>query len=419
MKKEFYLSLYIKRQALLHNGQAPIMVRISFRGHRAHLSTRMSVAPQYWDVTHHRVSDRSADAMLLNGALAAICRRIERCYFEQRSDERLTAESIKQSFLRTERQPVGLLACVARHLEQIELHLGLDCSSSTYYRYRSVEKHLRRFVESQYGRSDLPLRHLDERFVVAFHGFLVREVHCHKNTAWVYLSALKHILSRARSRGSEVDDLFSNYKLRNEYVERNYLTLDELRRLIKLDNLVAPLQLVRDGFLFSCFTGLSFIDVKLLRMKHIRYVGDDVWIETTRTKTGCRVQVRLFELPQTILARHIPVDAEYPIFALPSNSWSNTRLGQLMQLAGIEKHITFHSARHTFATTLTLAQGMPIETISKLLGHSNIRTTQIYASVTRHQLDDQMKKLSKRIDALCAQWRIDNDMTPIQPPMAQ
>lgn len=419
MKKEFYLSFYIKRQALLRNGQAPIMVRISFRGRRAHLSTHLSVAPQYWDVTRHRVSDRSADAMVLNGELAAICRRIERCYLEQRSNAELTAECIKQCFLRANRQPVSLLTCVARHLEQIVLHVGLDCSASTYYRYRSVEKHLRRFVELHYGRSDLSLRQLDERFVAAFHGFLVREVRCHKNTIWVYLSALKHILSRARSRGSEVDDLFANYKLRNEYVERNYLTLDELRRLIELDALVEPLQLVRDGFLFSCFTGLSFIDVKQLRMRHIRYVEDDVWVETTRTKTGSRVQVRLFELPQTILARRIPDDPEDPIFPLPSNSWCNTRLGQLMRLAGIEKHITFHSARHTFATTLTLAQGLPIETISKLLGHSNIRTTQIYASVTRHQLDDQMKHLSKRIDALCSQWCNSNEMTPVQPPMAQ
>jgi len=154
---------------------------------------------------------------------------------------------------------------------------------------------------------------------------------------------------------------------------------------------------------FSCFTGLSYVDVCNLTRRQIQQNGGQTWVDLTRRKTGTEVSVRLFAVPQAILCRYLPADCDEPIFGLPGNGWCNKRLEQLAAAAGISKRVTFHTARHTFATTMTLSQGVAIETISKLLGHKNIRTTQIYAVITHSTLDGEMNRLSRRIDALYPQ----------------
>lgn len=212
--------------------------------------------------------------------------------------------------------------------------------------------------------------------------------------------ALKHILMLARSKGYMNKDLFANYKLQSEFVTRNYLSMSEINKLMQYEGDTPTLQLIRDAFLFSCFTGLSYIDIKDLTLENIQQVNKQLWISTTRRKTGSEVNVRLFEVPYNILLKHRPMTRNKRIFALPSNGWCNACLDKIMSEIGIMKQITFHSARHTFATTITLSQGVAIETISKLLGHKNIRTTQIYATITHSQLDGEMERLSKRINSL-------------------
>ena len=211
--------------------------------------------------------------------------------------------------------------------------------------------------------------------------------------------AFKHILMLARSRDLLSADLFAGYRLRSEFVARDYLTETEIRRLMLLAPTDRTQRLVLDAFLFSCFTGLSYIDIRQLKPANIRYTQGQLWIGTTRRKTGSEVYVRLFAVPNAILSRYLTDAADEPIFALPSNGWCNACLRRLLPEAGIVRPITFHVARHTFATTITLSQGVAIETISKLLGHRNIRTTQIYAAVTHAKLEGDMERLSRQLDA--------------------
>lgn len=405
MRNTFKVLFYIKRSALLRNGNAPIMGRITINGARSQLSTRLSVPPLAWDVAQNRAVGRSAEMVRINRELDDMRERLERCYETLRYEGvPVSPAMVRQRFLTEEQPRESLLHFFRAHNESFRRQVGIDRSRSTYYKYHSVALHLSRFIPQYYGRSDLALGELNRDFLVAFHGYLLREMGQRRNTVWVYFTALKHVLSQARNKGLIHCDLFADYKIRSEFVARNFLTTDELNRVIALQQLPQSLQLVRDSFLFSCFTGLSFIDMKQLRLHHIRKVGRICWIETTRQKTGAPVQVRLFELPTAILSKYTPKEPDQPIFPLPSNSWCNRCLTQLMQLARISKRITFHAARHTFATTLTLSQGMPIETISKLLGHRNIRTTQIYATVTHDLLDYEMSRLSKRIDSICTRW---------------
>ena len=392
---------------MLRNGQAPIMGRITINGVRAQFSTRLSVSPAAWDMTQSRAVGRTSEILYVNCELDAIRRRIEQCYTMLLGESgRVTSAMVRNRYLANDTShEMTLLAFLRRHNESVSRSVGVDRSRSTYYKYRSVEVHLEHYLPRCYGRGDLLLSELDRDFLVGFHGYLLREAGRRKNTVWVYLTALKHVLAQARSKGLPVADLFADYKLRSEHVERNYLSTAELNRLSGLSTLSPSLRLVRDCFLFSCFTGLSFVDMKQLRRTNLRRVGQQWWIETTRRKTGSQVQVRLFDLPNAILHKYMPEEHTQAIFPLPSNSWCNHCLSLLMKQAGIAKRITFHCARHTFATTLTLSQGMSIETISKLLGHSNIRTTQIYATITREHLGNEMNRLSKRLDALCVRWQ--------------
>ncbi|MBO5188605.1 MAG: site-specific integrase [Alistipes sp.] len=406
MRHTFKVLFYIKRSALLRNGKAPIMGRITINGMRSQFATHLSVPPMAWDVAQNRAIGRSAEMVRVNRELDAMRTRIERCYDEVLGQSPyVTPLMVRNRFFATDTMQDSLLNFFARHNEAVLRQVEVDRSRSTYYKYRSVEVHLQRFIPDYYGRADLRLEELNRDFLVAFHGYLLRELGRRKNTVWVYLTALKHVLSLARKKGVLSSDLFADYRLHSEFVTRSFLSTQELNRLIALSALPPTLQLIRDSFLFSCFTGLSFIDLKLLRLHHIHQVGRVSWIETTRHKTGSQVQVRLFDLPKAILSKYRPKEFGEAIFPLPSNSWCNRCLTQLMRMAGIPKHITFHAARHTFATTLTLSQGMPIETISKLLGHRNIRTTQIYATVTHDHLNDEMNRLSKRLDSICQRWQ--------------
>lgn len=397
---------YIKRNAPLRSGLVPIMGRITINGQRAQFSTRLAVPPVAWDVGQNRAIGRSTEMVRLNRALDEMRIGLERCYDELRKARfAVQPREVRDRFFGAESGAEGLLHLVRRHNEAFRSCVGVSRSLSTLYKYRSVERHLEAFLLREVLCEELPLARLDRELLTAFHAYLVREAGHSKNTVWVYLTALKHILRWGRRQGVMFDDPFEDYRVQGEFVRRQFLSEEELLRLMSLEGLNASLQLVRDTFLFSCFTGLSFIDLKGLTRDELTRFNGDWWIETTRQKTGSAVQVRLLDVARAILEKYLDEGRTGPVFPLPSNSWCNRCLARLMHLAGIEKRITFHAARHTFATTLTLSRGMSIEAISRLLGHASIRTTQIYATITRAHLDRELTRLSEQLKPFEGRWR--------------
>jgi len=340
-------------------------------------------------------------AVRINEQLANIRFHIERCYntlfYEQAF---VTPVMVKEMYFGGNHKQETVVAFFKQHNDEFRRMVGVSRSMTTYYKYRCVCRHLADFVWDKYNRKDLMFKELNREFLTGFHSYIAQECAHKKNTTWIYMIALKHILMLARSKGYMNKDLFANYKLQSEFVTRNYLSMSEINKLMQYEGDTPTLQLIRDAFLFSCFTGLSYIDMKDLTLENIQQVNKQLWISTTRRKTGSEVNVRLFEVPYNILLKHRPMTRTKRIFDLPSNGWCNACLDKIMSEIGIMKQITFHSARHTFATTITLSQGVAIETISKLLGHRNIRTTQIYATITHSQLDGEMERLSKRINSL-------------------
>lgn len=402
MRNSFKVLFYLKRNAPLRNGEAPVMVRITINGQRAQLSAQISVDPELWDTRMGCMTGRSAIAQRTNDRLRQIRRRIESCYddlFRIRSV--VTPQMVRELYFGIDSRTEFVIAFFRRHNEEFGRMVGLNRSKATYYKYRCVCSHLENFIRGKYNRDDLMFKELDREFIIGFHAYVSHECAFRKNTTWIYMIAFKHILALAHGKGYLSRDLFANYKLHSERVVRNHLSINEINNIAGLDLDNRSSQVIRDAFLFSCFTGLSYVDICNLTTENILKESGQVWISTARRKTGTEVNVRLFEVAYVLLSRNLGASCKLRIFDLPSNGWCNLRLREICLKAGIDKRITFHCARHTFATTITLSQGMDIETISKLLGHRNIRTTQIYAAITRSKLGKEMERLSKRIDSLC------------------
>lgn len=403
MRNTFKVLFYVKKKAPLRSGEVPVMGRITINGQRVQFATQIAVLPESWNTELGRVNGRGANAIRINERLDSIRYHIERCYrtlfYEHAS---VTPQMVKELYFGLNSSGHSLLSFFRQHNEEFRRMVGVSRSKTTYYKYRCVCSHLEAYVLKRYGRRDLLFKELDRDFLTGFHAYIIQECRYKKNTTWVYMIALKHILMLARSRGHLSKDLFANYKLHSEFVSRSYLSNGEITKLLNLPLEDRTLQLVRDAFLFSCFTGLSYIDICDLTAGNIKQERNTLWISTTRRKTGSEVNVRLFSVPHAILLRYAPEGRGKPIFDLPSNGWCNVCLNRIAAQAGFDKPVTFHTARHTFATTITLSQGVAIETISKLLGHKNIRTTQIYATITHSKLDGEMERLSKRIDTLYA-----------------
>lgn len=405
MRNTFRILFYPKRSAALRNGLVPVICRITIDKQREHIPTRLHVNPRRWSRLRGCVTGRSEEAEIINQSLVRLRYRIERCYHTLSYDHpTVTARMLKLQLLGQRTCQEQLLAFFGRHNEEFRQTVGVSRSRNTYYKYESVRKLLSGYILECCKRTDVRFSEVDRKFLVGFHSYILNDNRRSKNTACIYLIALKHILRLARECGCPVGDPFANYRVRGEPVRRNYLTLDEVRRLNRTSVPDGTSRLVRDAFLFSCFTGLSFIDLKRLRYDDVRRIGSEYWLSLHRQKTGTAVEVRLFDLPQSIFRRYADSRSGDRPFPLPSNSWCNECLKSWMLRAGICKPVTFHAARHTFATSVTLSQGVAIETISKLLGHKNIRTTQRYASLTHARLSGEMRRLHERLHRLCRGW---------------
>ena len=207
----------------------------------------------------------------------------------------------------------------------------------------------------------------------------------------------KRIILIARNNGILIGDPFANYKIRLEKVDRGYLTEDEIKIILKKKMVSERLEQVRDVFIFSCFSGLAYVDVANLKEDNIRKSFDgNLWIITKRQKTNIDVNVPLLDIPKMILEKYKGKLPNGKVLPIISNQKLNAYLKEIAEVCGIKKNLTFHLARHTFATTTTLAKGVPIETVSKMLGHTNIETTQIYARITNNKISNDMQGLDKK-----------------------
>ena len=397
MKSTFSVIFYLRRDRKKRDGTCPVMCRITIDGIDTRFNTKLHVQLSKWDVNANKVSGINPESRNLNARLDDIKASLHRIYHDLQRFDIVTPEKIKGEFLGLDESGETILKLFDKHNEDVASMVGISKSAATLQKYNVTRKHVANFIKKKYRVSDMAVKSINDMFLRDFEVYLLTQERVSHNTMAKFMQFFKRIIILARNNGLIVHDPFANYKIQLKKVDRGYLTEQEMNKIIQKKFPTKRLEQVRDIFIFSCFTGLAYIDVKELTKNHIRISFDgNIWIMTKRHKTKVNVNVPLMDIPKKILQKYegeLPDDKILPVL---SNQKMNAYLKEIGDVCGITKNLTFHLARHTFATTVTLSKGIPIETVSKMLGHTNIQTTQIYARITNDKISKDMQGLSEK-----------------------
>lgn len=398
-KSNLNIRFYLRTNHVNCDGTCAIMVRISVNGERTAFSTKLSANPDKWDADTNHVTGKNKADKELNRTLDDMRASIRNHYYElERYDALVTAEKVRNAFLGITVRTESLMQLFKEYVDECRSLLGISRTKATVQKYDRCYRRVQEFLKSKYNLSDIPLVEIGHKFITDLECYLRTVSKCNENTTAKFLQTFKMIIIRARNNGYIKGDPFANYKIRLKRVDRGYLTEDELKILRETPIPSKRVAQVRDVFLFACYTGLAYIDLKLLRAENIRTSFDgNQWIMTHRHKTDTPVNVPILDIPMELIERYKGVSKKGYILPILSNQKMNQYLKDVAKACGIEKNITFHMARHTFATTVTLSQGVPIESVSKMLGHTQIKTTQIYARITNEKISRDMAVLAEKM----------------------
>ncbi len=395
------INCLLKNSKVRADGKAPIYVRITFNTKRVEISTGIQIVPDDWDEVSQQVKPKFPEARTINIRLGKIRSEILDTFYQLEALGReFDVVAIKNKLLNIE-DTEGVLRVFDYYLESMEAKLGKSYSGETYKHYKSSRKRLGKFVKQAYKRADVPLESINYKFLDAFDVFLKKDCNVHQNTAWNYHKHLRRVLNLAVSMDYIIKNPYDRFKVALEETNREFLTMDELNAITVKEIKIKRLSYVRDIFVFACYTGLSYADIAKMSKTHIQQREDGKkWLIINRTKTKTRCIIPLFQNAIDILNKY----SEFPenelkgrLLPVLSNQKMNSYLKELADICGIEKNLTMHMARHTFATTITLSNGVPIETVSKILGHTSLKTTQIYARVLESKISEDMEKLQAKI----------------------
>ena len=401
MKSTFSIIFYLKRQVVKKDGTVPVMGRITVDGTQAQFSCKVTANPKLWDTKGGRMTGKSMLALEVNRKLDKMRVSINKHYQEILDrDNYVTAEKVKNAFLGLEYRCQTLLKVYAQYNEDYEkLYKAGMRSWGSLRRYRCVYRHLQEFLQSRYHVNDISLKELTPAFITDFEAFLRTDKHLCENSLSVYMLPLRTMVFRAIDNGWLTRDPFHDYKVPKVETTRGFLMKEEIHLLMNAELKRKTMQLIRDLYLFCCFTGLSFSDLKNLKEEHIQtFFDDSEWIMIDRQKTGVRSTIKLLDYPKSIMEKYRGLCADGRIFPVPCYSDCRGILLRVAKRCGITKHLTWHMSRHTMATEICLTNGVPIETVSSILGHKNIKTTQIYAKITKEKLNKDMDKLSLQLN---------------------
>ena len=400
MKSTYRVLFYLKKNAILKNGKTIIMIRITINGEIAQLSSKLQVNPDCWDVKTGKVKGRTAEANNINRQLDNLKSAIDKAYTKQ-FDELGYAipEKIKNTILGIDQKNKTLLEYFDMHNKQYAMKVGYSTSNVTYDRYQLLRERVESFIKEHYNISDIAINEVTPVFLDSFYIYIRNNYKSAHNNAMKAMQRLRRIFYFAKNTGLNIADPFWNFNMNFETMERDFLSQKEIDTILKKQFASKRVEQVRDLFIFCCYTGLSYVDLCNLKESNILTAFDNsLWIMSKRQKTNVQFNIRLLNIPIQILEKYKGSQKEDKILPVISNQKLNEYLKEIADLCNITKNLTFHMARHTFATTIALSNGVPIETVSKMLGHKSIKTTQIYAKITDVKMSNDMQKLSEIID---------------------
>lgn len=397
-----YSLRFMIKQSKAKNGKAPIYCRINVNGKIAEISMKRYIESDKWIGKVGMVKGNSEQSRNINTYLSNVANEIDKHYNHLISLNLLiTADSIKNSFLGIKEKERTLLEVFKYHNNQVENLIGIDVVKATHTKFETVMKKVKLFILKEYNRTDINLNEINHKFIADFEYYLKVDQKIAHNTTMKYIQCLGKVINMAVSNDWMIKNPFSNFTCTFKKVVREVLSEEEIQILSKKVFFIERLTEVRDIFLFCCYTGYAFADVEKLTYNHITTgIDGEKWIYTYRKKTKIKSNVPLLPPALEIIERykeHPYCIANKKLLPVKSNQKMNAYLKEVADLCGIHKNLTMHIARHTFATTVTLSNGVPIETVSRLLGHSKLATTQIYAQVLEHKVSEDMGKLKNKL----------------------
>ena len=394
--KEISISYLLRKAYRLKNGECPIVVKIQYQGERKEINTGLSAKSLDWDAKEGCVSANNKKAMAINKDLARIQNDIDERFIEMRRTigdfslgeliERLKGKS---------NAPQTIVEYLKIKIDDYQSRIGIDLAQTTFYKYRRTATYFQDFLFDKLGQKNLAVTRINKMLLEDFFKYLRKEKKNSHNSSSALMNCLNSILDDAEKAGIIRFNPFKEILLTRKPVNREYLTSDEILAIQKLENLIPSLDRNRDLFLLACFTGLAYSDIKALHALNIIVEPDgSKHIERYRTKSMVMSYIPLLTAAENILLKYSPTkDCRDFQWKVPCNQKLNQSLKEIAKLAGIHRNLFMHLGRHTFATTVTLSQGISIESVSKMLGHTTLKHTQVYAKIVNSKVKGEMEKL--------------------------
>ena len=395
----FKVSYYVRSNYENKQGKSPLMIRIFLNGEMLNLgSSGLNIDKKLWNNSTSRMKGRTAEALNVNAQLDKISISLQDIFKQYKDDPDLSLDKIKSVYLGKDRPKTTFLEFYDKYLEDVKFMIGAGKTKATYDKYSATKKHFMKFLELKYGRKDIRPKELTHVMIHDFDIYLRTTGGLKSNSATKTLKFFKTIVIFAQKCGIMSHDPFVNHHFHLEYVDRGFLTDEEIQVIMKKEFPTQRLEQVRDVFIFSCFCGLAYIDVANLKEDNIVELDGKKWIMTKRQKTNIPSNILLLDIPLKIIDKYKGKTKGGKLLPILSNQKMNSYLKEIADVCGIKKTLTYHVARHTFAT-MTLSKGVPIESVSKMLGHTNIKTTQIYARITNKKIEEDMTKLAEKLES--------------------
>ena len=395
MKTQLFVSFLARKAMIKKTGMVPIYCRVRYGDTTAQFSTKMDVLYINWDSKRTRVKGNSKKAMNLKLETLRIS-IIEKYDALIKTNVIITAKTIIDYYKNDTLIMNSVINVFKQHNTNMKSLIGIEYSYGSYKNYKTTLKHLIKYINTKYNANDIFLNKINYDFIYNFSQFLLLHTECNHNGMMKHIQRFKKITNFCIKNDYITNDPFAGFKISFKKSNRVYINKQELHTLKNI-TLNDSLSKVRDIFLFACYTGLSYIDLYNLSLKNIRKGYDNLqWIYVKRHKTNIPSNIPILPPAFSILKKYKKQKNINRIFPMISNQKMNKALKEIAHLCNFNKNLTFHSARHTFATTITLTNGVPIETVSKMLGHNNIKTTQLYARVIDSKISSDMLKLRQK-----------------------
>lgn len=399
MRSTFKYLFYIDRNKTKKSGLCPVMGRITLDGGISQFSAGLETAPELWDAKAGQSTGKSLHELKVNRELKELSKSIETHYARMvENDGYVTAERVKNAVLGIAKEPTTLLKELEEATTEIEKSIGINHQVATHKSYVNAYMNLSRFIKEKYGKEDITFSQLEYSFIEDYDLYLKTEQRMATGSVQQHMIFLRKMIKRAMNKGIISRNPFFGYVPDQPVSKHKWLSGEEIEKVMTTPIEKPSVDFVRDMFVFGVFTGLSYCDIKSLRKEQILSdSGGNQWISIKRKKTNTESIVPLLDIPKEIIRKYEGTGEDGKVFKMLCMNVVCSYTKQIGKLCKLKSKLTFHQSRHSFATSVCLSQGVPIETLSQMMGHRNIKTTQIYAEITGAKIEEDMQLLSEKI----------------------